>query len=189
MKNTIATLGQRLFPVYAEFSGQFLGLRIDAEHRTMSNCVQISLEEASMTSKAEFDHSDMDAEHKVQIGLIQALEQSLQKGSARGDMTRILSQLVEYTNIHFMSEQLLMRLHAYPEIGTHEMEHDHLIEQLRKVEAGFAAGDSDLATAEISLLKNLVLDHIKTHDQSFAKYLTDASGAAALFPQRSRQLH
>jgi hemerythrin-like metal-binding protein len=120
----------------------------------------------------------MDAEHKVQIGLIQALEQSLQQGQGRSDISYILSQLVEYTNIHFMSEQLLMRLHAYPDFGEHEMEHDHLIEQLRKVEAGFVAGDSEMTSSEITLLKRLVIDHIKTHDQTFAKYLANLDGGA-----------
>ncbi|WP_146002686.1 bacteriohemerythrin [Telmatospirillum siberiense] len=120
---------------------------------------------------AKTNHTEMDAEHKVQIGLIQALEQSLQQGRGRSDISSILNQLVEYTNIHFMSEQLLMRLHAYPDIGGHEMEHDHLIEQLRKVEDGFVAGDSEMTASEITMLKRLVVDHIKTHDQTFAKYL------------------
>jgi hemerythrin-like metal-binding protein len=119
------------------------------------------------------DHTEMDGEHKVQIGLIHALEQSLHQGQGRSDISSILSQLVEYTNIHFMSEQLLMRLHAYPDIGGHEMEHDHLIEQLRKVEEGFAAGDSEMTTSEITMLKHLVIDHIKTHDQTFSRYLTN----------------
>ncbi len=122
--------------------------------------------------------SGMDAEHKVQMGLIQALEQSLQQGQGRSDISYILSQLVEYTNIHFMSEQLLMRLHAYPDFGGHEMEHDHLIEQLRKVEAGFVAGDSEMTTSEITLLKRLVIDHIKTHDQTFSQYLADPGKAS-----------
>lgn len=117
------------------------------------------------------DHPEMDAEHKVQIGLIQALERSIEQGRGRSDISSILSQLVEYTNIHFMSEQLLMRLHAYPDIAGHEMEHDHLIEQLRRVEDGFLAGDSEMATSEIAMLKRLVIDHIKTHDQTFARYL------------------
>lgn len=124
------------------------------------------------------NQTEMDAEHKVQIGLIQALEQSLQQGQGRSDISDILSQLVEYTNIHFMSEQLLMRLHAYPDFSAHEMEHDHLIEQLRKVEAGFAAGDSEMTASEITMLKRLVIDHIRTHDQTFTKYLADPDHAS-----------
>ncbi|MDR3439659.1 hemerythrin family protein [Telmatospirillum sp.] len=126
--------------------------------------------------------ADMDAEHKVQIGLILALEQSLQRGRGRGDITDILSQLVEYTNIHFMSEQLLMRLHAYPDIGAHEMEHDHLIEQLRRVEDGVGASDSEMTVTEIGMLKRLVIDHIKTHDHVFSQYLTGTDDVPARLP-------
>lgn len=127
----------------------------------------------SQIENVSANHPEMDAEHKVQIGLIQALDLSLQQGQGRSDISSILSQLVEYTNVHFMSEQLLMRLHAYPDIGGHEMEHDHLIEQLRKVEAGFVAGDSEMTASEITMLKRLVIDHIRTHDQTFAKYLAE----------------
>ncbi len=134
----------------------------------------------SEIEKISANHAEMDAEHKVQIGLIQALELSLQQGQGRSDISHILNQLVEYTNIHFMSEQLLMRLHAYPDIGGHEMEHDHLIEQLRKVEAGFVAGDSEMTANEITMLKRLVLDHIKTHDQTFAKYLAAPDAAVGM---------
>lgn len=125
-------------------------------------------------------NSEMDSEHQVQISLMHALERSLAQGRGKSDISSILNQLVEYTNIHFMSEQLLMRLHAYPDFGAHEMEHDHLIEQLRKVEAGFAAGDSDMTAAEIAMLQRLVVDHIQTHDRAFSAYLADAAvGSAA----------
>lgn len=115
----------------------------------------------------------MEAEHEVQLGLILALEQSLQRGRGRGEISDVLGRLVEYTNVHFMSEQLLMRLHAYPDIGPHELEHDHLIEQIRRIEAGFIASDSELTAIEIGMLKRLVADHIRTHDQAFTRYLSD----------------
>ena len=62
----------------------------------------------------------MDHEHQVQMGLLLGLEQGLALGKSREQLLSILYQLVDYTNVHFMSEQMLMRLYAYPEIAAHE---------------------------------------------------------------------
>lgn len=129
---------------------------------------------------------EMDAEHEVQMALMNALEQGLAEGRGKSDVSSMLHQLVEYTNMHFMSEQLLMRLHAYPNFGEHELEHERLIEQLRKIEASFAAGDTAMTTAELLMLKRLVIDHINSHDQAFSVYLDEAAKAS---PADRGQLH
>ena len=65
-------------------------------------------------------NTSMDLEHRLQMGLIHALEEALRAGQPRDETTKILSQLYEYTNAHFLAENLLMRLYAYPEYGFRE---------------------------------------------------------------------
>lgn len=117
------------------------------------------------------DETEMDGEHKVQIGLIRAVEQGLAMGKSRGELLLLLEQLVEYTNVHFMSEQLLMRLYAYPEIGAHEATHDRLMEQARRVLTDFAGDEISSVSAELLLLKQWLLDHIHTDDYAFFIHL------------------
>ena len=128
-------------------------------------------EDASLASA---DHG-MDHEHRVQVGLIQALEQGLALGRTHDQLRAILAQLVDYTNVHFLSEQLLMRLHAYPDIGAHEAAHDRLIEQARRVMADFSSDELSNVSAELLLLKQWLLDHIRTDDYAFHRHLNEQS--------------
>ncbi|TAN57716.1 MAG: bacteriohemerythrin [Magnetospirillum sp.] len=115
----------------------------------------------------------MDNEHRVQVGLIVALEQGLALGKSHGELLAILGQLVDYTNVHFMSEQLLMRLHAYPEISAHEAAHDKLVEQSRRIMADFSSGELSTVSAELLLLKQWLLDHIRADDYAFHLHLRE----------------
>jgi hemerythrin len=119
--------------------------------------------------------TEMDGEHKVQIDLIRAVEQGLVAGKSRIELLSLLEQLVEYTNVHFMSEQLLMRLYAYPEISAHEAIHDKLMEQARRVITDFSCDEISSVAAELLLLKQWLLDHIRTDDYAFFVHLSSQS--------------
>ena len=57
----------------------------------------------------------IDGEHRVQLGLLSAVRNAVAEGRGETEVNEILEQLVDYTKVHFMSEELLMRLHAYPQ--------------------------------------------------------------------------
>lgn len=123
----------------------------------------------------EGGHGGIDREHQVQMGLIVALEQGLALGKSHAHLLTILDQLVDYTNVHFMSEQMLMRLYAYPDISTHEAAHDRLMEQSRRVMADFASGELSIISAELLQLKQWLLDHIWTDDHALHLHLREQS--------------
>ncbi len=119
----------------------------------------------------EAGKSGMDMEHRVQVELIIALEQGLALGKHIDDLKEILTQLVDYTDIHFMSEQLLMRLHAYPRLAEHEAAHNKLIEQSRRVMNDFCSEEVSVVSSELLLLKQWLLDHIRSDDYLFHLHL------------------
>ncbi|MBI3446759.1 MAG: hemerythrin family protein [Magnetospirillum sp.] len=118
---------------------------------------------------------EMDGEHRVQMSLIFALEQALESGLGKDGVKDLVTQLIAFTNVHFMSEQLLMRFAAYPDIGMHEAEHDGLMDQLRRIESSFVLGDSRMMISESQVLRHLLVEHIRTHDLFFSQYLSDSA--------------
>jgi hemerythrin-like metal-binding protein len=117
----------------------------------------------------------LDGEHQGQIDLLLAIEMEL---SGAGDTARVaalLDQLIEYTNIHFMSEQVEMRQQIYPGLPAHEAEHDQLMEQMRDFQQRIASGERTLSAADISTLRDWVLRHIRSKDAAFAEYLIASS--------------
>jgi len=121
----------------------------------------------------------IDREHQVQIGLVRALCDAV-RWSAGAEQTRqILEQVVAYSDVHFMSEQLLMRLCSYPGYDDHVLDHEHMMEMLRGVESRQAAGEGSLASNEAQDMLRFLSHHIATRDRQFAEYHLEWSRRAA----------
>ncbi len=107
----------------------------------------------------------IDTEHRVHLGLIGAVERAL---TVQGDWKvaeEILNQLITYTNAHFMSEQLLMRLHADPQYDAHIREHDRLIESFDQLSAHLKAENQRQILEGIRSLEKNLLRHIESWDR------------------------
>lgn len=112
--------------------------------------------------------SSMDQEHRLQVSLINALEEVLRQGKDRSLAEKTLQQLVDFTSVHFHSEELMMRLYAYPQHDAHAMEHGRLLDQVDQIRRSTEADDSARALELIGSLRTWLTSHIKSMDQGFA---------------------
>lgn len=116
----------------------------------------------------------MEAEHRVQLELLQSLQEALAQGDEdRSASSDLLKRLLEYSEAHFLSEQLLMRLHAYPAYQAHVQEHDRLIETLRALSDDWTAGGGEAAGNLLRSVEGWLLTHMKTTDEALAAYLAE----------------
>ena len=107
----------------------------------------------------------IDTEHRVHLGLIGAVERALTEQVNWQVAEEILNQLITYTNAHFMSEQLLMRLHADPHYDGHVKEHDRLIESFDQLSAHLVAQNQKQILEVIRSLEKNLLRHIESWDR------------------------
>ncbi len=115
---------------------------------------------------------DLRGEHDVQVKLLKALEDAVEHGRDRAEVVEIFRQLVDYTKVHFMSEQLLMRLYAYPQYEPHEQTHNGMIDRLTRIDELLAADDTSAAASVARELRAFVMQHIDNEDHRFARYLS-----------------
>ena len=111
-----------------------------------------------MTQTAASDARTIDAEHQIQIQLLNELRRVLREGQA-GDELR--EQLTDYCRAHFLSEELLMRLHAYPGYDDHVADHEQMIDALEGL----------TAPEQADALASLLLRHIGERDATLHAYL------------------
>jgi hemerythrin-like metal-binding protein len=128
-----------------------------------------------MTPRAPADQAavgfdDVDGEHRVQLGLLEALRGAVAAGRAIKEQEEVLVQLVDYTKVHFASELLLMRLYAYPQYQAHSEEHDETLERLEELQQRLAAGDLDLTLEALDRLEGWLVGHIRRADRAFGGY-------------------
>ena len=117
------------------------------------------------------DAGAVDAEHDVQLQLMEAVEMAVRDGRSGADVTALLDQLISYTEVHFHSEELMMRLYGFPGYEDHRDEHARLVEQVREMRAKFEAGDRDGLLQLGRGLRAWVDQHMHGRDRGFLTFL------------------
>jgi len=120
----------------------------------------------------------VDGEHRLQIALLDAFQAALSSGGDRTVTSEILARLDDYTNVHFMGEELMMRLHSYPGYGMHVEEHRRLVEQLRSLRGRYEARADAEAMGVLDELRRWLAGHIQTADRGFARFVANGGAAA-----------
>lgn len=113
--------------------------------------------------------NNTDVEHHVQLGLAQTLCEAASTGVDAALARDILDQLVAYSDVHFLSEQLLMRLCGYPDYDDHVLDHDRL---MMKLEAAKQHDGQERAptSPEAEAILTLLAQHISTQDRHFVDF-------------------
>jgi len=114
----------------------------------------------------------VDREHQIQIALLDAFRDAVRENRAAEEIDEILARLLDYSRVHFLSEQLLMRLHAYPDHDRHVADHESM---LRALESFAEGGRSDETVEGAERLRAFLLGHIDGRDRELAAHLA-ASG-------------
>ena len=115
--------------------------------------------------------STIDAEHDLQMQLLDSLSESLESGGDFASVKHVLEQFIEFSDMHFLSEQLVMRLHSYPAYEPHLKEHTRLMKRIREVQETLLHGEKAPSLQLIHELRNWLTDHIVSEDVAFGEYL------------------
>jgi hemerythrin len=119
---------------------------------------------------------EIDTEHDLLLGVIRALEKAVDT-APRSHVEALLQQLSEFTRVHFATEEIMMRLYAYPEFARHQLEHARLVEQIDQVRGEFAQGHVQPTRSFASALHHWFTEHVRSHDVALARYVRETSPA------------
>jgi len=148
----------------------------------MTDTGQSPAGETRWTQKLRLGVPEMDTEHGLQVGLVEALEDAVAQGREHEVADGILEKLVDLTNAHFLAEELMMRLHRYPSYEAHVAEHDRLVDELRDVPRSYAGADRAVTLEDIHTLRRWLASHVETKDRAFAQYLSTRTNRSQMAP-------
>ena len=114
--------------------------------------------------------SDVEAEHAMQYKLLAEAERLLGDGNLE-NAREVVRQLQHYSEAHFGSEQVLMRLHSYPGYQAHVREHGELLAILDALSRGI---DETTASSSAGAIRRWLTAHIHHADQAFLDHLKSA---------------
>jgi len=120
----------------------------------------------------------MDEEHALQLQLLRGLQKSLDADETVA-AAELLEHLEQFTNAHFLAEELLMRLHAYPEYEAHVAEHARFVGDLRNLRAALSGGGTEALREEADAFSRRLLAHIATTDHALGAFERSRGTTAA----------
>ena len=124
------------------------------------------------TKEFIYNVASMDREHVGQISLFNDLKAAVRGGADDSLVYALLNELVEHTNLHFLSEQLAMKLHAYEAYESHLLEHERLTIEVHNLKRNFATASETDKHRLIEALRGWLIVHIQTADRHLAEYLS-----------------
>jgi hemerythrin len=128
------------------------------------------------TRQSPPDAAAVDREHDMQMQLIDALQEAVSGKAGIDTVREVFDRLADYSRAHFLSEQLVMRLRAYPHYEEHVREHDHMVACLDEMARRLADGPEAEIAGALAALRNDLVGHIQRQDRRFSDFLAGATG-------------
>lgn len=131
------------------------------------------------STEPSYDIASMDREHAGQLSLLNDLKAAIRGGVPDSVVYALLDELIEHTNLHFLSEQLAMKLHAYEAYESHLLEHERLLVEVQNLKRNLATGAATDKQSLIEALRSWLIVHIQTADKTLAEYLSTRAAEPA----------
>lgn len=120
---------------------------------------------------AEAEHPSpsviIDREHAILNGLVSQLCKAVESGATGSQVAGIIEQLIEYSSVHFMSEELLMRLTGYHLYDEHVADHIQMMDELLSMREHHRSGHSPFLLSRARAVVDFLERHVATRDLQF----------------------
>jgi len=120
---------------------------------------------------------EIEREHELQLALVDAFERAA-GANARSEAGRILEEMADLSEKHFLAEELVMRLHGYPAFEEHAAEHARLIREMDDLLRQNAAGTLEITLELADRLRRTLTNHLRGTDHALAVFLRREASAA-----------
>lgn len=113
----------------------------------------------------------IDEQHKRLVQMINDLHDAMGKGKGKEVLSPLLSKLIDYTVVHFQSEEAFMRKCGFPGVAQHQLLHQELTEKVKKLKARFETGELLITMDTMNFLKDWLKTHILGSDKQYAQFV------------------
>jgi hemerythrin len=83
----------------------------------------------------------------------------------------LLASLIDYTKVHFKTEEDLFAKYRYPQTVPHVAEHDKFVETVGKFNQDYAKKEVGLSIEVLDFLTSRLRDHILIQDKAYGPFL------------------
>jgi len=114
---------------------------------------------------------EIDIQHQKMFELVKNLHSSVEARRDKNNLRDLLLELVEYTRMHFTTEEQLMEKYDYPEREEHLEEHRILLQHMTDLVAMVSRGKYPTFYSDYDVSDDWALVHIREFDKSLGAFL------------------
>lgn len=115
----------------------------------------------------------IDTQHQKLVVLINQLHNAMKVGKSRAIVGETLKGLIEYTAMHFKTEEDLMETYQYPQFSEHKAAHEKLVESVLAFQQQFQNNEAFVAMDVMEFLKDWLINHINGTDKAYSPFLRE----------------
>lgn len=119
----------------------------------------------------------MDEQHAVLMDTLNDIRLAMVHGKGREHVSERLNRLIEFTRMHFASEEQLLEQHSFPGSAEHRDAHQRLLAQIEEAALRTQYNDELHLRAILQFLREWYMSHIEDMDSQYGAWL-NARGIA-----------
>jgi len=114
---------------------------------------------------------EIDAQHQWLTDIINTLYDEMNENKGKRVLEIVVESLLQYTRLHFETEQNLMIKYSYPDYEEHKVKHDALGQQVADWNRQLGNGETQLTVEMLEFLKSWLENHEVKDDSKLGSYL------------------
>ncbi len=113
----------------------------------------------------------MDDQHGILMDTMNELRQTVVRGRGREEICALLDRLIEFTRMHFSSEEQLLERYIFPGLARHRTEHQRILAQILQSSHRVQHGEQMRMRPLLCMLRESYTEHIEGMDQEYGPWL------------------
>ena len=116
-------------------------------------------------------NDEIDEQHKQLFDILNKLHAAVTNGVEQAQITQIFDSLIDYTVLHFDTEEKYFKEYDYPGTDDHKKEHKDLTEKALELQREYREGALTISFDLLDFLYDWLKDHTSDSDKKFAEFL------------------
>jgi hemerythrin-like metal-binding protein len=115
----------------------------------------------------------MDDQHGILMDTMNELRLAVVRGLGREQVSEVLDRLIEFTRMHFCSEEKLMDQFEFPGREEHRTEHQRILAQTLQSSHRVQHGEQMQMRPLLCFLRESYTEHIESMDREYGPWLNE----------------
>jgi hemerythrin-like metal-binding protein len=113
----------------------------------------------------------IDGQHQKWIEILHDLHEAMKVGKGREVIGEILERVKDYVQLHFATEERLLKNADYSDFDNHKRIHDSFVKQIAEIIEQHKSGNSFVTVKVGNMLNDWLVNHITRIDKQYTASL------------------